>query len=88
MVSAMGPPGGGRAVISSRLQSAANNLCFATRRCSMLIMLSLMIHLQPAAAIQDHKTFATRQRQRRNTKVNPSDSQIKRIFMTLASYLV
>ncbi|CAK9054035.1 Dynein axonemal heavy chain 2 (Axonemal beta dynein heavy chain 2) (Ciliary dynein heavy chain 2) [Durusdinium trenchii] len=45
MVSAMGPPGGGRAVISSRLQSAANNLCF----------------------------------------VNPADSQIKRIFMTLAS---
>ncbi|CAJ1396635.1 unnamed protein product [Effrenium voratum] len=45
MVAAMGPPGGGRAVISSRLQSAANNLCF----------------------------------------VNPADSQIKRIFMTLAS---
>eukprot|EP00435_Cladocopium_sp_Y103_P031168 s634_g7.t2 len=45
MVSAMGPPGGGRAVISARLQSAANNLCF----------------------------------------VNPADSQIKRIFMTLAS---
>eukprot|EP00438_Fugacium_kawagutii_P007471 Skav230096 [mRNA] locus=scaffold283:2039:36053:- [translate_table: standard] len=47
MVSAMGPPGGGRAVISARLQSAANNLCF----------------------------------------VNPADSQIKRIFMTLARFL-
>lgn len=30
MVAAMGLPGGGRAVISARLQSAANNLCFAS----------------------------------------------------------
>ncbi|CAE8702622.1 unnamed protein product, partial [Polarella glacialis] len=42
---AMGPPGGGRAVISERLQSSCNNLCFT----------------------------------------NPSESQIKRIFLTLAN---
>eukprot|EP00931_Biecheleriopsis_adriatica_P088379 TRINITY_DN62713_c0_g1_i1.p1 TRINITY_DN62713_c0_g1~~TRINITY_DN62713_c0_g1_i1.p1 ORF type:complete len:1031 (+),score=254.49 TRINITY_DN62713_c0_g1_i1:369-3095(+) len=41
----MGPPGGGRAVISTRLQSACNNICF----------------------------------------VNPADSQVKRIFQTLAA---
>jgi dynein heavy chain len=45
LVCAMGPPGGGRAVISERLQSACNNICFAV----------------------------------------PADSQIKRIFQTLAS---
>eukprot|EP00928_Gymnodinium_smaydae_P048232 TRINITY_DN3222_c2_g2_i2.p1 TRINITY_DN3222_c2_g2~~TRINITY_DN3222_c2_g2_i2.p1 ORF type:complete len:3935 (+),score=1014.18 TRINITY_DN3222_c2_g2_i2:1731-11807(+) len=44
LVCAMGPPGGGRAVISERLQSAMNNICF----------------------------------------VVPSETQVKRIFMTLA----
>jgi len=43
---AMGQPGGGRAVISMRMQSDMNNVCFA----------------------------------------NPSESQIKRIFLTLANY--
>jgi dynein heavy chain len=42
----MGPPGGGRAVISARLQSAMNNLCF----------------------------------------VNPAETQVKRIYLTLANH--
>mmetsp|Transcript_14483 Transcript_14483/g.50911 ORF Transcript_14483/g.50911 Transcript_14483/m.50911 type:complete len:4419 (-) Transcript_14483:356-13612(-) len=45
LVCAMGPPGGGRAVISERLQSACNNICF----------------------------------------VNPSETQVKRIFQTLST---
>lgn len=45
LVCAMGPPGGGRAVITERLQSAMNNICF----------------------------------------VVPSETQVKRIYLTLAS---
>ncbi|CAK0888334.1 unnamed protein product [Prorocentrum cordatum] len=45
LVSAMGPPGGGRAVITERLQSACNNVCF----------------------------------------VNPAETQVKRIYQTIAT---